>query len=398
MLYNNQLWIIDLKGVIIIENKILTSLPVKENGKIDYNKIVGMNIDIICYGEKYGVKILDYIKENNPPRFRTLCNNIECLVQCNSFLRGNFSGVVGYIQPSKNKFEYSREHNCWFGWTQKGEKFAFDGDDETVKFIMKHTWYVANNKIQCTKLKKSLKQVVLGLENTRRNNIIHISNDLNLLDKYFDNRKCNLSFKEWGRCSRVNKNKNNKSYKYDIEISSDEKYIIVKDNNGECFKIDNNDIILNIIYKNKCKVVYRNSGKTYVECGKTDLHREILGITDSKYSEWFVDHINGDGTDNRLENLVITNHYGNMCNQKGKGYSKTNSGGFRVQFMKDYPDDRIYNGGVKRPIFKNEQEAIEEVARRRKYILENRLYFKNKEELDEYIANDSRNQSKTEIL
>lgn len=363
---------------------ILTELPKLKNEKVNYKAMEGMEVDVVFNHVKYRIRILEYINAS-APRFRTLCNGIEYTVQCGSFIRGNFSGVVGYEQPSKNKFEYSEEHKCWFGWTQKGEKFAFDGDDKTVEFIKKHTWSIYNNKVECGKIKKTLKQVVLGIENTRRNNITNISNKLNLNGAYCDNRKCNLKFRNWGEENRINKN-NNKKYTYNMKVSSDNKHIYILDENNNEFITDNDSFIINIVERNKCKVDIRNSTKKYVRCGNNDLHREILGITDRKYSEWFVDHINGDGTDNRLENLIITNHYGNMCNkQESKGYLKTVSGSYKVQFMCRYYDEKLYNGKPRVPTYKDENDAIKEVERRRKYILENRLQFKSKDELDIFL-------------
>lgn len=71
-----------------------------------------------------------------------------------------------------------------------------------------------------------------------------------------------------------------------------------------------------------------------------------------------VDHINGDGTDNRRENLRICTHHQNMGNQparrngssKYKGVSKTRTGNWAVRIWNNY---KCINIGT----FSNEREA-----------------------------------------
>jgi len=59
------------------------------------------------------------------------------------------------------------------------------------------------------------------------------------------------------------------------------------------------------------------------------LHHEVLGVISGKH----IDHINGDGLDNRKENLRITSPSHNQANRKNK--NKNNTSGFRgVTFSK----------------------------------------------------------------
>ena len=52
------------------------------------------------------------------------------------------------------------------------------------------------------------------------------------------------------------------------------------------------------------------------------LHRYIFDIIDSKYKQWYVDHINGNPLDNRLNNMTITDAKGNGHKINSKCYSK----------------------------------------------------------------------------
>jgi hypothetical protein len=85
----------------------------------------------------------------------------------------------------------------------------------------------------------------------------------------------------------------------------------------------------------------------YAMCGRmfgkpARLHRVVLGVTDPKVE---IDHINGDGLDNRRENLRVSDRTGNNCNKpaylssksgiKGVHWSaKCNSWIAQIQFNK----------------------------------------------------------------
>lgn len=138
--------------------------------------------------------------------------------------------------------------------------------------------------------------------------------------------------------------------------------------------------------------VWENSGYWICELIEDDniiqnkFHREIMGFRPNEYSEYniHIDHLNNDSNDNRRENLVITTAYGNQCNKTGVGYSKKKNGCYVVSYMRDYKYWSLIKG-VARPTFKTEEEAINEVNRRRKIIDKNRVKLKSKEELDNLI-------------
>lgn len=130
------------------------------------------------------------------------------------------------------------------------------------------------------------------------------------------------------------------------------------------------------------------SGKQYVHGtivveGKrkaVKLHRYILGLMDVKYKRWFVDHVNGDGLDNTVQNLCITDSKGNGHKSVGKGYieRKERPGVYRVN---------ISLGGIRYDkTFYSEEEAKDYVLTVRNNFFNNRLEFKSKLDLDKYIA------------
>lgn len=128
----------------------------------------------------------------------------------------------------------------------------------------------------------------------------------------------------------------------------------------------------------------------YVEDGrviKNKFYRMVLGLRpNDKYSEYGldVDHLNHVPNDNRRSNLIITTHYSNCCNKKGKGYSLRKNGSFQVDYMRKYKYWFLI-GGDKARTFKTEEGAKAEVERRRMIIEKARVKLNNLQELDELI-------------
>lgn len=344
-----------------------------------------MHLDLIYNGEIYKVKVIDYIKRES----KLLINYNGFIknggINCGNFRRGCFGGILNITQSSKNKFQYSEEHHCWFGWTTKGEKFAFDGNKDVVKYILSNTWYAGKNNIMNGKTKEPLHRVVWNEKVNDDSLICFISNELNLKEKFYDNRRVNL-------VQKVIKNDTVfYDLKYEHNIKNELDYCVVRVGD-KYIKIDNDSEVFNKLRNWKLSIVQFN-GKEYVSCSnKTNtklLHRVLFGLLDTKYNKWQIDHINGDGLDNRMKNLVITNIYGNMCNVRGKGYNINSSGNYQVRHMSNYPDEKLFENTPRQPVYKVEEEAVREVNRRRKYVMKNRIYFKSKEELDRYIINNN---------
>lgn len=174
-----------------------------------------------------------------------------------------------------------------------------------------------------------------------------------------------------------------KRYAYNIECC-DNYYKIIKNHDEMLFDLGLDFLNDKMIYKHKngywyCSSIINNKRIT------NRFHRLVLGIYNNEYFEYniHVDHLNNNPSDNRYNNLFISTSYSNQCNKRGCGYTKRKSG-YLVGYMKNY---RFWDliGGLKQPSFKTEQEAINEVNRRRQIIDNARVKLKSKEELDELI-------------
>lgn len=189
-----------------------------------------------------------------------------------------------------------------------------------------------------------------------------------LLDKYIKNNE--------GKILKP------QEYNHNIE-KKDGYYILHKSGKEMLFDCDLEFIKNKRMWENRdywtCEYICEN------ELITNRFHRELMGLTPNNYSSYniHIDHINHNHSDNRYSNLIITTDYGNQCNKKGKGYSIEKSK-YRINCMSDY---RFWDliGGVKRPSFTKEQEAIDEVERRRNIVEKSRVKLHNKEELDELI-------------
>lgn len=173
----------------------------------------------------------------------------------------------------------------------------------------------------------------------------------------------------------------------EYELSECGNYYTVYDDNSNSFIIDAH--MIDIVKKGKWFVAKdkSNFGKLYVKGTilvdgarkSIKLHRYLFDITDNKYKKWYIDHINGNPLDNRFSNMVITDALGNG-HKNAKGYAR------RTDVIEESYRASITLGGKRySKTFKNEQEAIEYVALKRKEFLESRLQFKTREELDVYL-------------
>ena len=174
-----------------------------------------------------------------------------------------------------------------------------------------------------------------------------------------------------------------KEYNHKIIDCGDYKKLIWKDKE---MLFNCSEEFIGNMHINECDGYWRC---IFVENGdkiRNQFHKELLGIKPNEYFEYGIniDHLNNDGNDNRYENLFITTYYSNQCNKQGLGYYKTKSDTYTVEYMNNY---RFWNliSGIKRPTYKMEKEAIDEVNRRREIIENSRVKLKSKGELNELI-------------
>ena len=98
-----------------------------------------------------------------------------------------------------------------------------------------------------------------------------------------------------------------------------------------------------------------------VKCRKFKVHRVIYYIHNQEWDIYdnsksnLIDHIDGNGLNNNIENLRVATHQQNMWNTKSKCYSVTPYNNYRVKLQcgEDIKLNKTY---------KTEQEAINAVA------------------------------------
>jgi hypothetical protein len=85
---------------------------------------------------------------------------------------------------------------------------------------------------------------------------------------------------------------------------------------GHIMKVDESDYLL--LKTRRLRALCNSNGYTFY-CADSDtgklIHRELLSVTDSSL---IVDHINGDGLDNRRLNLRVATRSQNNANRKSK--------------------------------------------------------------------------------
>lgn len=116
---------------------------------------------------------------------------LQCC-KCGKVKTGDYKSIVRAthcIGCSKNVFELSEDGTYWIGYTKKGEKFYFDGDNEVVEYIKNCTWrktvhgYIQNSRDE------KLHRIVMGV--TDRNIFVN-----HLGSRSLDCRKSNLTISD----------------------------------------------------------------------------------------------------------------------------------------------------------------------------------------------------------
>jgi len=171
----------------------------------------------------------------------------------------------------------------------------------------------------------------------------------------------------------INKNK--------FELSEDGSFYWMYDKNNNRCKISAKD--LELVKQGNWRL-FINNGKEYfsgeIICdGKRKgifLHRFLMDLIDPKYRHWYIDHFDGSGLNNTRENIVITDAQGNGLNKKGENITlRKNRYECVVRFY-----SKCYRKG-----FYVYEEAVAWRDNILKELMKNRLEFKSKKELDEYI-------------
>ena len=128
------------------------------------------------------------------------------------------------------------------------------------------------------------------------------------------------------------------------------------------------------------------------------LHRVLLNILTKTNHNIQIDHLNQNPNDNRLENLIITTVDGNLSNKNSSGYAVKNKT-YEISYVcywKYICEHKNINKN-KRALLKTEQEAKEEVFKRKWLTNYIRPKFKNYEEYlqfeEEYILNKKEDQN-----
>ena len=86
------------------ENKILTELPKRGKGQINYRAMVNMRLDLLFKGEKYTVVINEYINEKHP-KFKINYKDKISEVQCHKFVHNCQFGEILKIRTKDFKIE-----------------------------------------------------------------------------------------------------------------------------------------------------------------------------------------------------------------------------------------------------------------------------------------------------
>jgi len=170
------------------------------------------------------------------------------------------------------------------------------------------------------------------------------------------------------------------------EISECGTYYNVYDSNNNRFKIsvESKEIVekgLWYVATEKSNNVSYVHGSIIIEGSRktVKLHRYLFDLLDVKYKNIFVDHLNGDGLDNRRDNLQLTDANGNGQNKPAKGYW-IDDGRIRGAIT--------INGKSINKTFETIKDAINWHTEQRKISINNRLTFTSKSEVDEYIKSN----------
>lgn len=241
---------------------------------------------------------------------------------------------------------------------KKGENFyyKFKYNNKTIEYNLGNAYMEAD--VKCLIIQQFL-------------NLKHRFSDWYILESVEANFKKQVieSFKNSINCK--------KSIKRNIvnDFKQEQETIIILGRNRNCLiSVTDKDLLA----KAKIRETSNRYWRIIINGVEHRLHRYILGIHQNNQYDIEVDHINNNPNDNRRGNLIITSRLGNLVNKKCKGYRQIKSC-FRVHRGCYYEYLKIHNQihRVKEPTFKTEQEAKEEVFKRKWLANYIRPQFKN---------------------
>ena len=178
-----------------------------------------------------------------------------------------------------------------------------------------------------------------------------------------------------------NKIKKEKEYKYDFIEKDDLMGIRTYKKDGTenpvCWVDKNFDRVENgryvfkgrICHKSEGYFIYNINGKKY-RIHSYNLVGEI-SLQNYRNNNFHIDHINHEPNCNYRANLEITTHKSNLMNKESRGYcdpGRKSGVKYMVYYAKEWKYFNLYIGELKQPTFNTEQEAIDEVKRRKEIV------------------------------
>lgn len=191
----------------------LEDLPRINNEKIEWSKSKGYKLNFTYDNINGCLEVLDVIRKYNKPYIKTKYMDKEYLFSSGSLLNCELGLFLKHInlndeeynrwyklkdEKVKTEFTLSECGTYWIGRTLENDEFWFDGDKETIKYIMSYTWrktgfgYFQNNKGD------KLHRVVMGIKDSN----IFVNH---LGGNKWDNRKEKLSISDFLDNSREKK-------------------------------------------------------------------------------------------------------------------------------------------------------------------------------------------------
>lgn len=167
-----------------------------------------------------------------------------------------------------------------------------------------------------------------------------------------------------------------------FELSEDGSFYYMYDKKNNRCKISIED--LELVKQGNWRLMI-NNGKEYFSGdvlfeGKRKgifLHRFLMDLIDPKYRHWYIDHFDGNGLNDTRENIVITDAQGNGLNKKRKDISELKD---KYKYSVRTPDMICHK------VFEDPEEGRKWVEDIVKELMKNRIEFKSRKELDEYLC------------